>query len=467
MDLVLNWLWQGGVLAAALWLMLVVLRRARANVRYVACWAAVLAIMALPALLSMPSSPGPLGSLPGAGRDAIVSLPEGWWTSMAVVLGAWLIWVSIHAGQLLAAIAAIRRARARSRPFPSDLEDSLPYWRRVRSMRRRARLVLSDAVSTAAVFGWGAPIIAVAPRLVQTLNADELDRVLIHEWSHVQRRDDLINVLQVVVRMLGGWHPAVWWLDRRLHREREIGCDEATVAITGSPKSYAACLMKLASLGRAPESLRVVPAVLATSGLRARIVSILSPRWLIAPVASRAITAAAVGTVCVIAVVLSGLTVVEITAFTVPLVPRTLTRSMHRVQPLAVSAVTPPAVPIERSPRLVVRPARAVSSSDQPPAASNPAEDRNAAPAEIATARVDGLPTPESGAASMVGTPLSRVPPSFDSPARPNATGEQRQSPWTAAAAGGVAIGRKSKDAGVATAGFFTRFARHVAGGSE
>ena len=135
MDLVLNWLWQGGVLAAALWLMLVVLRRARANVRYVACWAAVLAIMALPALLSMPSSPGPLGSLPGAGRDAIVSLPEGWWTSMAVVLGAWLIWVSIHAGQLLAAIAAIRRARARSRPFPSDLEDSLPYWRRVRSMR--------------------------------------------------------------------------------------------------------------------------------------------------------------------------------------------------------------------------------------------------------------------------------------------------------------------------------------------
>jgi hypothetical protein len=46
----------------------------------------------------------------------------------------------------------------------------------------------------------------------------------------------------------------------------------------------------------------------------------------------------------------------------------------------------------------------------------------------------------------------------------PQVTAEPPRSPWTAAAAGGVAIGRKSKGAGVATAGFFTRFARRVAG---
>jgi hypothetical protein len=43
-------------------------------------------------------------------------------------------------------------------------------------------------------------------------------------------------------------------------------------------------------------------------------------------------------------------------------------------------------------------------------------------------------------------------------------TADAPRSPWTAAAAGGVAIGRKSKDASVATAGLFTRFARRVAG---
>jgi hypothetical protein len=49
-------------------------------------------------------------------------------------------------------------------------------------------------------------------------------------------------------------------------------------------------------------------------------------------------------------------------------------------------------------------------------------------------------------------------------PAAPNATPESSRSPWSAAASGGAAIGRKSKDAGVATAGFFTRVARRVAG---
>ena len=37
-------------------------------------------------------------------------------------------------------------------------------------------------------------MIAVAPSLVETLDTDELDRVLIHEWAHVQRRDDLVNI---------------------------------------------------------------------------------------------------------------------------------------------------------------------------------------------------------------------------------------------------------------------------------
>jgi hypothetical protein len=49
-------------------------------------------------------------------------------------------------------------------------------------------------------------------------------------------------------------------------------------------------------------------------------------------------------------------------------------------------------------------------------------------------------------------------------PTIPAVTAESSRSPWSAAADGGVTLGRKSKDAGVATAGFFTRVARRVAG---
>ena len=155
MDAVLNWLWQGGVVAVALRLMLFPLERASANVRYVVCWAAVLLVTALPALPLLQPTPASSDPFRATQGDVIVSLPDAWWTSTLVILAAWTLWASIQIVRFVSAIVAIRRARACSRPFPLPAESVLPHWRRVRRGRRHA--VLSDLVTTAAVLGWGAP----------------------------------------------------------------------------------------------------------------------------------------------------------------------------------------------------------------------------------------------------------------------------------------------------------------------
>ena len=67
MDAVLNWLWQGCVVAVALRLMLFPLERASANVRSVVCWAATLFVIALPTLPSLPPTITS-AALPGAFR---------------------------------------------------------------------------------------------------------------------------------------------------------------------------------------------------------------------------------------------------------------------------------------------------------------------------------------------------------------------------------------------------------------
>src|SRR6188472_2009401 len=99
MDAVLNWLWQGSVVAVALRLMLFTLERASANVRSVVCWAAALFVIALPALPSLPptiSAAALPGAFPATGSEVIVSLPESWWTSTIVILAAWTLWAGIH-----------------------------------------------------------------------------------------------------------------------------------------------------------------------------------------------------------------------------------------------------------------------------------------------------------------------------------------------------------------------------------
>jgi beta-lactamase regulating signal transducer with metallopeptidase domain len=465
MDAIFNWLWQGGAVAVAWFVMLLGLERARANLRYVVCWAASLVIIALPAvpmLRSAAISAGPLAATP---TDPIVFLPDAWWTSTIVIFSAWTVWVSVHVIRFASAIVTIRRARARSRAFPSSAEADLRHWRRIRGEGRRATLVLSDAVATAAVLGWGPPMIAVAPALVTLLDADELDRVLVHEWAHVQRRDDLVNVLQVVLRMIAGWHPALWWIDRRLQIEREIACDEITLALTGSAKSYAACLMKLASLRGIRRAMETAPAVLPSSGLRARVIKIVSPRSAIAPAWSRSIAAALITTLCGMCIGLGGLPLVQASALAWPSVSDlTFGATPDRLAPVAVPALSADSAADRGAPRAggwaqSARPA----TPQQPPAPQAATEPdpgaRSAAANPVgAASEAEADETAELLPAKPLATEPQMAPDPHD------VATEQSPAPWTAAASGGAALGRRSKDAGVATAGFFTRFARRLAG---
>jgi hypothetical protein len=395
------------------------------------------------------------------------------------------------------AIVAIRRARARSRVFPPHLESGLPHWRRVSTGGRHARLVVSNSVTSGAVLGWGAPMIAVAPSLVRTLSPADLDRVLIHEWAHVQRRDDLANILQVIVRIAAGWHPAVWWIDRRLRAEREVACDEMAVAITGSPKSYAACLVKLTSVNRTPMAMLTAP-VVPVSGLRARLVRIVSPDPLLTAPWSRGLAATSVLALCVISAVVGGRTLVTAAPFVAPIAAagiRTSDVPLYRAvdaMPVVAEVTTarrgrrpqtqPPSQPPSKTERDLQPPHEA---SPQPPPASPVAEPAAAAP-------LDAPVVPESATAAqahpqpapLAVATVASVPPAPGSVQDTSAL--EARSPWGAAAAGGVAfgrgsqdagvaigrgsqdagvaIGKASKEAGVATAGFFSRFARRVAG---
>ena len=266
--------------------------------------------------------------------------------------------------------------------------------------------------------------------------------------------------------MAAGWHPAIWWIDRRLQVEREIACDEMTVAITGSPKSYAECLIKLSTLRGAPRAMQAAPAVFTPSGLRARVSRIVSPRRSIAPVWSGTLAAAIVLVLGLVSVAVGGLTLVEATAFAQPSMPaRTLPLSVPSDRLVPVAPAISSDTKTDGSPRRAL----ARSSSPQRPKTEQPSRPPQphveptapSAPPEPSTVdstrAADADPEPAPPAAPEG----AGVPPTRE--ALQSVTGEPR-SPWTAAAAGGVALGRKSKDAGVATGGLFTRFAHGVAG---
>ncbi|MGH9241706.1 MAG: hypothetical protein ACRD3G_26970, partial [Vicinamibacterales bacterium] len=90
MDAVLNWLWQGGVVAIVAAGTLHLLDRARAAVRCLVCWAALLVVVVLPLVSLAMAAASPVA--PAASNAArILTVPAAWWTSSALIAGAWAL----------------------------------------------------------------------------------------------------------------------------------------------------------------------------------------------------------------------------------------------------------------------------------------------------------------------------------------------------------------------------------------
>jgi hypothetical protein len=97
---------------------------------------------------------------------------------------------------------------------------------------------------------------------MQELSPDELNQILLHELAHLRRYDDWTNLAQKVVKALFFFHPAVWWIEKRVSLEREMACDDAVLAETASPRAYAECLAHLAEKTLIQRSMALAQAAL-------------------------------------------------------------------------------------------------------------------------------------------------------------------------------------------------------------
>ena len=457
MDAVLNWIWQGSVIAVVTTVVLALIERSRSRDRYVMVWAAVLSVLALPIVpLVWEAAQGDAPSGDAATADGpLVAMPVAWWTSATTLVVLWALWSAAGAVRLLRSWVWLRQVRAAATPLPVIRQQRLSHWTALTTGGRATSLVVSSHVRSAAVLGWGSPKIAVAPSLLDELDDDELDRIVVHEWAHVRRRDDLTHALQTCIRVIVGWHPAVWWLDRHLRIEREIACDELAVAVLGSAKGYASSLLKLAALPPSRRAMEPALTAIAPTGLRRRIARILSAERGTSPTTWRAAAFAGGTLLCVLAAVLGSVRAIAATSVVAE------TSRDVRESPVASDrdVASQSAPDVRTDPRGTVPMPPLASRAPRPIAARARSADRSPTTPVIESALPPGVP--EISAARVDGAFNAGVPRGVSPTGNPAAA---PLVPWRGAASAGVAVGRESREAAVATAGYFTRLGKRVAG---
>jgi beta-lactamase regulating signal transducer with metallopeptidase domain len=319
----LHFLWQGTLIFIAVWVILAATRRLTAHARYLILCSSMSAMAACPVItlawiwpadlstnreltpapvkhavapvevdVSVPDeaivhesadlAPQVVGEVPSPVASTSVdraTLPfrMQWHQAFERIVrlfpAFWFTGVCILSFRLLIAWQWICRLRRRStRCVSVAILETFDHLVRRLQIKRSVILVESALVDVPTIIGWLKPVVLLPAAALAGLEPNQLESLLAHELAHIRRHDYLVNLVQTMIETLLYYHPAVWWLSRRIRTEREDCCDDLAITVCGDRLTYARALATM-------EERRSSPGwMLAANGnsLKARIQRILS-----------------------------------------------------------------------------------------------------------------------------------------------------------------------------------------------
>ena len=288
----LQFVWQGaavGMLTAAA---LFALRRSASDVRYVVASIGLALMLTLPvvtavqkydaltteaAAFAMPLSPAvaegarvsrsieaPTGYVAPAAVSTVPSVAFARGTLEALnaiqvervlppLMLVWLAGVTMLSLRLLTGWLWVQRLRTHGvSPANDGCRRLAARLSRRLHISRAITLLESTLVDVPTVVGFLKPVVLLPASALGGLTPQQLEAILAHELAHIRRHDYLVNLLQTLVETVLFYHPAVWWVSRRIRIERENCCDDLAVSLCGDPVAYATALADLESLRSGP-----------------------------------------------------------------------------------------------------------------------------------------------------------------------------------------------------------------------
>jgi beta-lactamase regulating signal transducer with metallopeptidase domain len=110
-------------------------------------------------------------------------------------------------------------------------------------MKPNIRLLISNEIDIPATLGFIKPIVLLPVSAVTYLTPAQLEAVLIHELSHIQRNDYFWNLLLCISETLLFFNPFSLLLIHIARKERENSCDDMVMGFQQNAQVYAEALL--------------------------------------------------------------------------------------------------------------------------------------------------------------------------------------------------------------------------------
>lgn len=233
-------------------------RRQNAATRFAIGFAALLAIAVLPFARGL----WPHGHL--ALTTPAVVVPESW---AVYPFAAWAVIAVLLLARVAASVWRLHQLRTTCVVLdPASVDPLVATTLQRTKTWRQVVLCTSEKLRVPTALGLLRPAIVIPRWVLEELSAGELNQVVLHELAHLRRWDDWTNLAQQIVKAVFFFHPAVWWIERKIALEREMACDDAVLAEIESPRAYAECLAHLAEMSFVQRSIALAQALIGRLG---------------------------------------------------------------------------------------------------------------------------------------------------------------------------------------------------------
>ena len=285
------------IILAAAWMVTLFLRRSPASARYFTWTCALAAVLAIPAISPLlpqwnlktppvPSASRPIASdtvmADAAPRPATVhAVPErpdgvrrtAAWPAIIWLAGVIVVLARLSLGHIRLGLSMRRARDVRAPEWMAACERACVRI----GLRRSVRLMRSPETDVPLTGGvWSTSV--VLPETAEEWDEARRHIVLLHELTHVRRRDPLLRLMAQVAVALYWFHPLVWLAAARFRREQERSCDDAVVRAGAGHAVYAEHLVALARSVTDAEACAAALGMAATSDLEHRVRALLDAR---------------------------------------------------------------------------------------------------------------------------------------------------------------------------------------------
>ena len=169
-----------------------------------------------------------------------------WTTLLPWLDGMWMLGVVGLSIRSLGGWLWLQRLRRTTmEEAPEAIQASFQKVCGMLGITRLPKLRLSEIVPGPMTIGILRTLVLLPASALLALSPEQLEAIFAHELAHVRRADYFWNLLQTLAETLFFFHPAVWWLGKRLREQREVCCDDIAIETCSNPLVYATALFQL------------------------------------------------------------------------------------------------------------------------------------------------------------------------------------------------------------------------------